>query len=225
MKSKKSGIGVEKVALACSSFLGLSLGMGAVTPAHADLIITQFDPSATTTYYSGAPVAFGPSWDPAGFTAFRTTPFTVFDIFNLSASPGNGVADVGCPLICTLQTFAPGSSVDGSANFGSGGQFPIKTYNGTGFTYAPDGDYYFGLSDGSVPAADPYGWLEITLDNNSVILDRFAFQDNAVSPAVVPTDPTEPTDVPEPATLSLFAIGGAAVLAARRRRKRMQAAA
>jgi PEP-CTERM motif len=217
MERNATVFGTNRVILTCSSVLALTLGTGA--PAHANLIITPFNnPGDTTTLNSGTPVNFGPYWNPNGFTAQMSFGFP-FTFFTLTGNGGNTVAiDPSCTGSCpALQVFHPGDSIDSSLTFGPTGSFKtgVFDFDEGGFVpTAPDGDYYFGLSDIYLPAVleDPFGWIEITLNNGDVTLDRFAFEDTT-NPALIPQD------VPEPATLALFAVGAAAVMAGRRRRR------
>jgi hypothetical protein len=206
----------NKIILTCSSVLALTLG--AATSAQAALIITPFNPGDTTSLNGGNPVNFGPSWDPNGFTA-QLTGGIPFAFFNLTGNGGNGVAiDPACTVFCpALQQFHPGDSIDGSLTFNSTGSFKTSIGFDGFFEAAPDGNYYFGLNDVPFAQEDPFGWAEITLNNGDVTLDRFAFEDTT-NAAVIPRE------VPEPATLALFSVGAAAVMAGRRRRRRAQAA-
>lgn len=217
MQGNNAVSGTGKVAVGCSGVLGLTLGLAWIVPAHAALITTPFSSADTTNYRNGNAVTFGPSWDSSGFTAQRST--TLFDFLNLTGNGGNSVAVTtpGCTMFCTLQTFAPGDSVDSTDNFTASGSFKVN-----GVSTAPDGDYFFGLRDAHLPPtnADSYGWLEISIENGDVTLDQFAFQDIANAAAVIPSAAA----VPEPLTMSLFAVGGAAVLAARRRKRADKAA-
>ena len=203
----------DKKFLTGSSALALALGMG-TAPAHAVLIKTQFTASQTQDLNNGETVFFGPFWDPNGFSAdlsevevppTEISPGFTETNFNLNGLESNTVAVVnGCSeppgSSCKLRTYDPGTQVDGLANFQAAGDFP---------TFKPDGNYYFGLNDQGPP--DPFGWMEITLTGGDVTLDQFAFEGSG-GPALIPA--------PEPATLSLFAIGGAAVLAYRRRKRK-----
>jgi hypothetical protein len=211
---RETVFGTNKVILTCSSVLALTLGTGALTPAHANLILTPFSSGATTTLNSGDPVNFGPWWDPNGFTAQLSFDFPS-SFFNLTGNDGTGVAVLpGCTFECPpLQQFHPGDSIDGTLTFGPTGAFKTSLFEELG----PNGNYYFGLNDVHLPPidTDPFGWVEITLNNGDVTLDQFAFEDTT-NPAKIP--------VPEPTTLALFSVGAAAVMAGRRRRRRAQAA-
>src|ERR1700761_5931363 len=109
---------VEKLVLATSGILALTLGMSAGT-ARADLIVTQFN--STGPMDPGAVVTFGPD---GGFAASYSQ-FGLFKTFSLS---GNGLNQVAvttpdCGDNCTLEPSDPGTLVDGTLNFASSGDY------------------------------------------------------------------------------------------------------
>jgi hypothetical protein len=109
-----------------------------------------------------------------------------------------------------LRRFSPGDVVDSSADF--------ATFGGDIFK-GPTSNIFYGLRSAPLVDSDPFGYLQLDiLPNADLHLDAFAFQDNEVDGAPIPTG------VPEPGTLSLFVVGGAALLAARRRKKQKAAA-
>jgi hypothetical protein len=207
----------DKTFVTCSSMLALAVGMGA-TPAQASLITTSFTSGQQSTLNSGGTINFGPSGATSAFSA--SYGFSgPFDLFTITGAGNSEVATTAaaCGTNCKLETFNPGGQVDGSDNFASSATF--KT-NGT--VPPTDGNYYFGLDyqpNGRNPT-DTYGWAEITLTGGAIALDEFAFESTTNTPAPIPAA----TAVPEPGTLSLFAVGAAAVLA-RRKRKKAEAAA
>jgi len=204
----------EKVVLASTSVVALALGMGVgVSPAHADLVVTDFSSADMATFTADGAVNFGPSGDPNGFTAqYGAGP--IAGGLTLTGNDGNTVAvtTADCTVNCKLQTLNPGELVDGSLNYASSGAF--DTYvKCSPFAYCDvnDGNYYFGLDD-TAASPDPFGFLEITVADDDASLDGYAFETGTDSAPV-------PGSVPEPASMSLFAVGAAAVLAARRRRR------
>ena len=205
----------DKTFITCSSMLALAVGMGA-TPAQASLITTSFTAGQQSTLDSGGTINFGPSGATSAFSA--SYGFSgPFDLFNLSGTGNSQVAvNTVCSTNCKLETFNPGGQVDGTDNFASTGAFKTN-----GVSPPSDGNYYFGLDyqpNGRNPT-DTYGWAEITLTGGAIALDEFAFESTTNTPAPIPA-----AAVPEPGTLSLFAVGAAAVLA-RRKRKKAEAAA
>ncbi|HLG87136.1 MAG TPA: PEP-CTERM sorting domain-containing protein [Alphaproteobacteria bacterium] len=200
----------EKVLVTSSGILALAIGMGS-GEARADLVYTSFTIADNTTYQSGTPVFFGPSDDPNGFAIQFLESFPVAG-FLLAGNRSNLVAvelaDPPCTSNCKLQVLHPGDVVDGALSFAPNGTKVTSVFKT--FTL-PDGNYYFGLDDvGATP--DPFGFVELTITDGSVTLDQFAFQDVDGVGAQIPA-------APEPAGLALFAVGGAAVLAARRKRR------
>jgi hypothetical protein len=204
-----------------SSALALALGMG-TAPAHAALITYAFSSTQTDTLNSGGTVTFGPTGDTSGFSAYLSGGQGFFGepatYLNLIGVGPNGVADLdgdtGCSSpsnSCKLRTYSPGSVVDGSANFETAGEFKTSDFFPMGTP--SNGNYYFGLDD--VAPSDPFGWAEITLNDGTVTLDRFAFEDNNTDPAPIPA-------LPEPTPLSLLAVGAAAVLVLRRKKAQKQ---
>jgi hypothetical protein len=182
---------VGATTVASTSVLALALGMGiGINPAQAALVITNFTQAENEDFLEGQLVTFGPE---GGFTANL-----VGDTFKLDGLGNNKVAETGF----TLQILQPGDVVDGSLNF--------DTFSSINLASLGDGTYYFGLN--AIPNAlpDPFGWVQISLLDGTPELERFAFQDQEGLGATV---------VPEPAVLPLFAVGAAAVLAARRRRR------
>jgi hypothetical protein len=185
---------VGATTVASTSVLALALGMGiGINPAQAALEITSFTQAENEAFLEGQSVTFGPE---GGFTASL-----VGDTFKLDGLGNNKVAETGF----TLEILQPGDVVDGSLNF--------DTFSSINLASLGDGTYYFGLN--AIPNAlpDPFGWIEISLDGDIPTLERFAFQDNPIDGAIIPSA------IPEPAMLPLFAVGAAAVLAARRRRR------
>lgn len=62
-----------------------------------------------------------------------------------------------------------------------------------------------------------YGWAEVT--RGSLTIERAFFEDTRNTPIQIPfSDPIDPIDVPEPATLPLIALGAAGLIAMRRRK-------
>jgi hypothetical protein len=195
--------------------LALAVGMGA-TPAQASLITTSFTAGQQSTLDSGGTINFGPSGATSAFSA--SYGFSgPFDLFNITGAGNSEVATTpACSTNCKLATFNPGDQVDGSDSFISSADFKTN-----GVSPPADGNYYFGLDyrpNGQNPS-NTYGWAEVTLSNGDITLDEFAFESTTNTAAPIPTA----SAVPEPGTLSLFAVGGAAVLARRRKKKALAA--
>jgi hypothetical protein len=202
-------------ALTATSALALALGMGmGATPAQAELVITAFTQAQNDTLHAGGTVTFGPE---DGFNASFDNSQDPKSVLTLSGVGNNKVAiEPGCSTFDGADCLAilnPGDVVDGSLTFASTGAFETDS-----IVFGPrdDGHYFFGLNAIPNSSPDPFGWVEISLNDGLPTLERYAFQDNEREGATVPTE------VPEPAMLPLFAVGAAAVLAARRR-KRAQA--
>ncbi len=214
--NKTLEIVTDKKFIACSSMLALAVGMGA-TPAQASLITTSFTAGQQSTLNSGGTVTFGPTGHTTAFSASYDTSGTL-DLFNLTGAGNSEVAATSvCSTNCKLETFNPGDQVNGTDSFTSTADFKTN-----GVSPPSDGNYYFGLDyrpNGQNPS-NTYGWAEITLNAGAITLDEFAFEDTTNTAAPIPAAAA----VPEPGTLSLFAVGAAAVLA-RRKRKKAEAAA
>jgi len=221
----------KKLALS-GGLLALAIGSGlGATPADAALITTPLNVNVGM----GSSYTFGPVGDEftiqnLGFQDVFNTPDCSCDdlavirlLGNTTALSKNFVAvKAGSSTILPgifpgLQTtddlldfYIPGDHIsDLSSSFATSGQ-DLFFEQATGVIY--------GLK--SVDIADPWGYLQLDIlsDNNGgefLRLDKFAFESVPDAPAVV---------VPEPGTLSLFAVGGAAFLAARRRKKQQKPA-
>ena len=205
----------DKTFITCSSMLALAMGMG-VSPAQASLITTSFTGAQQSTLNSGGTINFGPSGATSAFSATYGSAGGL-DLFTLTGAGNSEVATTAvCSTNCKLETFNPGGQVDGTDNFAS-----TATFKTNGISPPSDGNYYFGLDyqpNGRNPT-NTYGWAEITHNAGAITLDEFAFEDTTNTAA-----PITASAVPEPGTLSLFAVGAAAVLA-RRKRKKAEAAA
>jgi hypothetical protein len=214
---------VDKIALSTTSALALALGVGlSANPAQAALTITPFTPAENATLASGGVVNFGPEGGFSAQIAVKDDVILTSDLI-LSGTGNNKVAveslSCGPPFGCQLDELPPGSQVDGSLTFAESGKFNLAfCVPGPGCQVVPDGTYYFGLNAIPESEADPFGWVEVFTLDGDLTLSRYAFQDQEGLPAPIPSA------VPEPEALPLFAIGAAAVLAARRRKRQKQAA-
>jgi len=194
---KKIAVSTGLLALA----LGSSLG---ATPAEATLITTQLN----ETVHAGQSQNFGPNGDEFTITNFGVEgPILGIGLQgNVTALSKNFVAvkaGGGAPPL--LDFFHAGAVIDDKLTYNTAGQ---------DFFFKPANNVVYGLK--SVDVADPFGFVQLDiLPNTDLHLDLFAFQDTPGQPAVV---------VPEPGTLSLFAVGGVALLAARRRKKQQKTA-
>jgi hypothetical protein len=181
--------------------LALGSGLGA-TPAEATLVTTQLN----VTVAADDSRNFGPVGDE--FTVRNLGGFGVELDGNKTSLSRNFVATNGVKpntSITLLDFLGPGDVIDDSLTFGT---------QGSDFFFKPANNVVYGLE--TVAAADPFGYVQLdVLASGDLHLDLFAFQDTPGAPAVV---------VPEPGTLSLFAVGGVALLAARRRKKQQKTA-
>ena len=197
--------------------LALAMGMG-VSPAQASLIVTQ----QQTALNLGSSVSIGPTTISGAGSAFTESYDSEgpFNVFNLTGAGNAQVAvNAVCSTNCKLETFNPGGQVDGS-DFGATGA-SSGAFKTNGVSPPSDGNYYFGLDyrPNGQNSSNTYGWAEITLNAGAITLDEFAFEDTTNTAAPIPTV----ASVPEPGTLSLFAVGAAAVLARRKRKKALAA--
>ena len=217
--------------------LALALGSGlSATPAEAKLITTPLNINAGM----GESYTFGPVGDEftinnLGFVDFgvpaddcgcddillpvitltgNTTALSKnFVAVKAGTGPIISIAFPGLPAIDLLDFFGPGDHIgDYITDLGDGFQT-----SGQDIFFEPTSDVIYGLK--SVGLDDPFGFLQFDIvsdggDGEFLHLDKFVFEDVPGADAVV---------VPEPGTLSLFAVGGAALLAARRRKKQPKA--
>jgi hypothetical protein len=202
----------RKIAIS-TGLLALALGSGlGATPAEAKLITTPLNVDVAP----GETYNFGPVGDEFTVSNFGTMPLcpdidcpSFLEIGlqgNTTALSKNFVAvkaSGGSPPL--LDFFKPGDTIDDSLLFAP---------QGIDLIFKPANNIVYGLK--SVDLSDPFGFVQLdVLPGNDLHLDLFAFQDTPGKPAVV---------VPEPGTLSLFAVGGVALLAARRRKKQQKTA-
>jgi len=191
------------------SVLALALGSGlGATPAEAALIVHDLD--VLVPFDSS--YSFGIVGDEFTIASNAGAPPFISLTGNATALSTNFVA-VKDSSPTTLRSFTPGETVDGTATFATSGSDALP------FLLKPVDNIFYGLK--TVGLEDPYGWVQLDyLGNGDLHLDAFAFEDNKVDGAPISGDPV---DLPEPGTLGMFAVGSAALLAARRRKKQKAA--
>src|SRR5258706_1284270 len=193
----------DKKFLISSGVLAFACGMGmGAAPAEAILLVTPVN----QTVGPDGHFTFGPKHNNE-LTIYNNSSAQSTSLFleldgNTTALSTNSVAVKADIPGADLRRFNPGEAVDPLAIFHASGEDIILPIDDSR-------SIFYGLQSIPDPTLDPFGWIQITAAGNSFTVLSYAFQDNATQGAQIPTG------VPEPGTLSLFAVRAAAVIAAR----------